>query len=187
MPRVPILALTATATDRVIDDVKRILRAPRAAHQEQLQPDQPLLQRAAQTAGQIGRGARHRGLDQGQPPARVRHRLLLRLPRMRGPAAALRSVGVPAAPYHARLTPKTRESNYQRWFRGRTRVVCATIAFGLGINKLDVRFVVHHTLSKSMESYYQESGRAGRDGKRSDCALFSRQRTFPSSRRVCFI
>jgi bloom syndrome protein len=79
---------------------------------------------------------------------------------------------MPALPYHAKLPPATREETHRKWSASHVRVVCATIAFGMGINKPDVRFVLHHTLPKSLEGYYQESGRAGRDGHQSHAVLY---------------
>lgn len=79
---------------------------------------------------------------------------------------------MPALPYHAKLPPAQREDTHRKWSASHVRVVCATIAFGMGINKPDVRFVLHHTLPKSLEGYYQESGRAGRDGHQSHAVLY---------------
>jgi len=86
--------------------------------------------------------------------------------------------GFPATLYHGRLSPADREQNQIRWMNGDTPIIVATNAFGLGINKPDVRMVVHHGYPSSPEDYVQESGRAGRDGKDSDCIiLWSKQDT----------
>ncbi|CAM9482566.1 unnamed protein product [Chrysoparadoxa australica] len=77
--------------------------------------------------------------------------------------------------YHAGISQALRESNQARWSRGEIDVVCATIAYGMGIDRASVRYVVHATMPKSIEGYYQEAGRAGRDGKRAECVLFYRK------------
>lgn len=87
-------------------------------------------------------------------------------------AAQLRNAGFDALPYHAGLEDDVRRRNQERFIRDQTPIIAATIAFGMGIDKPDVRLVVHHNLPKTIEGYYQETGRAGRDGLPSDCVLF---------------
>ncbi len=87
-------------------------------------------------------------------------------------AAQLRNAGFDALPYHAGLEDDVRRSTQERFIRDQTPIIAATIAFGMGIDKPDVRLVVHHNLPKTIEGYYQETGRAGRDGLPSDCVLF---------------
>ena len=87
-------------------------------------------------------------------------------------AAQLRNAGFDALPYHAGLEDDVRRHTQERFIRDQTPIIAATIAFGMGIDKPDVRLVVHHNLPKTIEGYYQETGRAGRDGLPSDCVLF---------------
>src|SRR5436190_14543227 len=166
-PDVPVMALTATATERVRTDiVKQLkLREPRCYVASFNRPN--LTYRVvAKTAPyeQLLTFIHSRSNDSG---------IIYCASRKSADSLArnLSEDGVSAKPYHAGLTSAERTKNQEAFLRDDIRVVAATIAFGMGINKPNVRFVVHYDLPKNLESYYQETGRAGRDGLPSECVL----------------
>src|SRR5436309_2321754 len=166
-PDVPTMALTATATERVRADILKQLhlREPACFVASFNRPN--LTYRVAGKAGAYGQVldfVRARPKDGGIIYCQSRKGA-------ESLAQKLNEDGVRAAPYHAGMENADRSRNQEQFLRDEVRVICATIAFGMGINKPNVRFVIHHDLPKNIESYYQETGRAGRDGLPGECVL----------------
>jgi ATP-dependent DNA helicase RecQ len=167
LPATPFLALTATATDRVRGDILASLK----------------LREPSCYVGSFNRANLcYRVIPKNQPFSQALEFIRER-PHESGIvycqsrktaeslAARLTAEGVQAKPYHAGLEPEARSRHQELFLRDDIRVICATIAFGMGINKPNVRFVMHYDLPKNIEGYYQETGRAGRDGLPAECLL----------------
>ena len=179
-PSVPMMALTATATPRVREDVLSQLRMPRSSsntkvfHSSFNRPnlEYHVMQKLGKAKGQDKTVQKMAELVKKLYPRQSGVVYCFSRDECERVARELCLLGVRAAAYHAGMTPTQRSATQMQWSHGAVHTICATIAFGMGIDKADVRFVFHYTLPKSMEGYFQESGRAGRDGEKATCILF---------------
>ncbi len=166
-PNVPFMALTATATERVRTDIIQQLTLRRSQMYVASFNRPNLTYRVQAKSGayeQVLDFIRSRPKESGIVYCQSRKTA-------ESVAQKLNEDRVSARAYHAGLSSEERARNQELFLRDEVRVICATIAFGMGINKPNVRFVIHHDLPKNVEGYYQETGRAGRDGLPSECLL----------------
>src|ERR1700755_1273864 len=165
---IPIIALTATATPKVQQDIQKNLQMNNATIYKSSFNRSNLFYEVRAKRNVIKEIVKYVKQNQGKSGIVY----CLSRKKVEEVAEALSLNGVRALPYHAGLDPKVRADTQDKFLMEDVDVIVATIAFGMGIDKPDVRYVIHHDVPKSMEGYYQETGRAGRDGGEGICVAF---------------